>query len=270
MPRSAPRRSAGAERSQGDVHWLADQPGFKKRITHSAAEYFNADNRTMALANYSRPVSFPSLPQVEHVLRTMPFAKPIDKRNRAIVAFFLLTAARVGAVISARMGHVDIVEQLFFQDARDVHTKNSKTIETWFVPVRSLALEIFRDYHRFRVEEQLAGPADPLFPSTRLERVPGIGFQATGLAAEHWTTAGPVREILRTAFQNAGLRYYHPHTFRHLLSSLAKQHCTSLQDFQAWGQNICHKNLVTTMEAYGPVSREEQRDLIRRARRPAQ
>jgi integrase len=262
MPISASTKRQVLHDLKGFFHWLADQPGFKKRVTHSMADYFNADNRTMALANQARPVAYPSLQQVEHVLRAMPASTPIEKRDRAIIAFCLLTGARVDAIISARMGHVDIIEGLFFQDAREVHTKFSKTIDTWFFRASELTLGIFIDYYRNRRDIDLAAPSDPLFPATRIESVPGLGFQAVGLAGGHWRTTSPVRGILRKAFELAGLRYYNPHSFRHLLSALAKEHCTTLQEMQAWAQNFGHEDLVTTMQAYGKVTREQQREVI--------
>lgn len=252
---------------RGFFHWLADQPGFRSRITHSVADFFNADNRTLALANQSRPPVYPSLQQVEHVLRTMPASTPTEKRDRAIISFCLLTGARVSAIITARLGNVDIIEEVFLQDAREVRTKFSKTIETWFFPVSEFALEVFIGYYRDRIDTDLASPSDPLFPATRVEPVPGRGLQPVGLANHPWRTPGPLREILKRAFTGACLRYYNPHSFRHLLSSLAKEHCTTLQEFQAWAQNLGHEDLVTTMQAYGRVTRDQQRDFIRQAGR---
>jgi site-specific recombinase XerD len=33
---------------------------------------------------------------------------------------------------------------------------------------------------------------------------------------------------------------------------------------QAWAQNFGHEDLVTTMQAYGKVTREQQREVIRK------
>lgn len=42
------------------------------------------------------------------VSRAMPNEKPIDKRNRALIAFLSLTGARAEAVASIRLHHVDV------------------------------------------------------------------------------------------------------------------------------------------------------------------
>ena len=56
-------------------------------------------------------------------------------RNRAVVAFTLLTGARDGAIASLKRKHVDVVDGKVVQDAREVRTKFSKTFTTWFFPV---------------------------------------------------------------------------------------------------------------------------------------
>ena len=65
----------------------------------------------------------------------MPSESDIELRNRALVAFTLLTGARDGAIASLKLKHVDLEEGRLLQDAREVRTKFSKTITTWFFPV---------------------------------------------------------------------------------------------------------------------------------------
>jgi len=59
----------------------------------------------------------------------------IELRNRAVMAFTLLTGARDGAIASPKLKHVDVLEGKVVQDAREVRTKFSKTFTTWFFPV---------------------------------------------------------------------------------------------------------------------------------------
>jgi integrase len=248
---------------KGFFHWLADQRGYKSRISHSDAEYFNLDNRSAALANVHRPVKFPSVQQIDHVLRQVPDGKPMERRDRAIVALATLTGARISALNSARVGDIDIVDHQFHQDARYIDTKFSKTINTWFFPVSDLALEILVDYHKWLTTELLFGPSDPLFPATEVIHVPGKGFQGMVLSRRFRNTTGPVRDVFRKAFMAAGLPYYHPHAFRHTLGAIGKERCKSPQALQAWAQNLGHEDAATLMQNYGKVTPEQQRDLIR-------
>jgi integrase len=115
--------------------WLAMQPGYKTRITYADADYFNLPEKDVRIAKAVRHKPFPSLAQVHHVIATMPARTPIELRNRALVAFALLTGARDGALASFRLKHVDLVQGRVDQDARDVRTKASKTFPTFFFPV---------------------------------------------------------------------------------------------------------------------------------------
>jgi integrase len=60
----------------------------------------------------------PTLEQVRHVLRSMPAATAIERRDRAIIAFAILTGARDGAIASMKLKHVDLDQQLVEHDVR--------------------------------------------------------------------------------------------------------------------------------------------------------
>ena len=70
----------------------------------------------------------------------------IERRNRAVFAFLMITAARDGAVASLRLKHIDLVEGVVYQDAREVRTKASKTFNTWFLPIDPVYRECFDEF----------------------------------------------------------------------------------------------------------------------------
>ena len=84
----------------------------------------------------------PTLEQIKHVINTMPGEADIECRNRAIVAFTLLTGARDSAIASMKLKHVDLITNCVNQDAREMKTKFSKTFETFFFPVGEEVREI--------------------------------------------------------------------------------------------------------------------------------
>src|SRR5271154_3840239 len=71
--------------------WLAREPGYKSRIHYSDAEYFNLSDKDTRIATAEREPKVPTIEQIMHVLRTMPTKSEIEFRNRAIIAFTLLT-----------------------------------------------------------------------------------------------------------------------------------------------------------------------------------
>ena len=197
--------------------WLADQQGYKSRISYSDCAYFNmtANDTRVATARRERPV--PSLEQVHHVIATAPHETAVEKRDRALIAFTLLTGMRDAAVASLPIGKVDIEARRVDQDARMVRTKNAKTMRTFFFPVGADAEAIVADWLTCLRRDLLFSDYDPLFPKTQIGMGTDGGFTVLGLERAYWSSAAPIREIFRKRFEAAGLPYFHPHSLRKTL-----------------------------------------------------
>jgi integrase len=243
--------------------WLAGQPGYKSKIAYDDANYFNLSDKDVRIANATRQRPVPSLDQINHLLATMPAVSDIELRNRSLIAFTILTGARDGAIASLKMKHINLVERVVHQDARDVRTKASKSFRTWFFPVGGDALEIFTDYCQHLRDKLLWGNDDPLFPATLIAIDESGGFAPCGLRRENWKSAGPIREIFKAAFEEAGLPYFNPHSFRNTLVQLGERTCTTAETFKAWSQNLGHEQVLTTFSSYGSVAPHRQAELIR-------
>lgn len=89
--------------------WLADQPGYKSRITHSYAAYLTPDRKSENARRGSLWKPHPSPAQVRKLLNSMPFDTVVQRRDRALIAFLFLTASREGAAITLRLGDIDLV-----------------------------------------------------------------------------------------------------------------------------------------------------------------
>jgi integrase len=200
----------------------------------------------------------------------MPAGSEIERRNRSLVAFTLLTGARDSAIASMKLKHVDLIEGCVYQDAREVKTKFSKTFTTYFFPVDEEVRQIVADWVHFLREEKLWGNDDPLFPATRVALGADRQFEAAGLERSHWSTATPIRAIFREAFERAGLPYFHPHSLRKTLARLGEQNCESPEAFKAWSQNLGHEQVLTTLMSYGKVAAERQGEIIRGMATPRQ
>ena len=205
--------------------WLAGQPGFRSKLTYSDAEYFNpsANDDRIAKAVREKPVA--SIEQIRRVLDSMPTASDVQKRDRALIAFTLLTGARDNALASMSLKHVDLARRTVFQDARDVRTKNRKTFTTWFFPVGADVEAIVADWISWLENEKQWGPDDPLFPATKVTLGLSGGFENGGLDRKHWKSAAAIRKIFKAAFERAGLPYFNPHSFRNTLAMLGEQIC---------------------------------------------
>jgi len=243
--------------------WLADQEGYRSKIRYSDADYFNPSNRQVQIAKDAGPKKYPSPEEIRHVLKSMPANSPIEKRNRALIAFLYTTGMRVGALVGVKLKHVNLVDGYVHQDAREMHTKFSKSMVINFFPVGNDVIKIFEDYVIYLREVLLFCPEDPLFPKTNMLNAPDGSLKPSNLKREHWSGTGPVRNIVTEAFIGAGLPKYGPHSFRDTLSQLGQKMCKEVEEFNAWSQNSSHDDVLTTLRNYGKLSAERRSQLMK-------
>ena len=243
--------------------WLALQPGYKSRLQYSDADYFNLSDKGTRIATAQREQKAPTLEQIKHVVRTMAAGTDIERRNRALLAFTVLTGARDSAIASMKLKHLDLIENRVYQDAREVNTKFSKTFHTYFFPVDDEIRAIVVDWVGYLREKLLWGNDDPIFPATRVALGETREFEASGLKRAHWSSASPIRSIFRDAFLSAGLPYFNPHSFRATLVQLGEEVCKSPEEFKAWSQNLGHEKVLTTFTSYGTVACQRQAEIMR-------
>lgn len=242
--------------------WLSREPGYRKTVRFNDAAYFNLSANEARTATAKREQPTPSLEQIAHVLETMPADTIIQRRDRAVVAFVILTGARDSAVASLRRKHVDLETGRVTQDAREVKTKAAKTFTSVFFPVGERPLQIVTDWIAELDGEQLFGPDDPLFPASE-RGLDELGlFTATKLSRQSWTSAQPIRAIFRRAFETAGLPYFRPHSFRHTLMQLAYRLKLDLREGKAWSQNLAHDGILVSLVSYGEMSVDQQAEIV--------
>ena len=197
-----------------------------------------------------------------------PIVTEIERRNRALIAFTLLTGARDSAMASMKLKHIDLAADSIDQDAREVNTKFSKTFTTFFFPVGDDIRRIVVEWVLYLRQNKLWGNDDPLFPSTCITLGAARQFEASGVERRHWRSASPIRAVFHEAFVGAGLPYFNPHSLRNTLVQLGQHVCRSPEEFKAWSQNLGHEKVLVTFTSYGDVSCQQQGRIIRDLARP--
>ncbi len=261
-PLSLSTRDATLRLVKAFFHWLASQPGYKSRISYSDVEYFNNNSKNARAAHSQRPLPFPSIQQCAHAFQAMPEGSDEKLRDKAIFAFLMLTSARGSAVASLRLKHINLHDGYVFQDGREVDTKNSKTIDTWFFPVDPAYRRYFEDWVHYLSDVKFFGPEDALFPKARVGVLDGR-FANLGLSRDPHGSSAKVRTVIKEAFAAVQMPPYTPHGYRKTLVGLGNEVCQTLEQMKAWSMNLGHENLATTAGSYLPVSRERQGEVLK-------
>lgn len=244
--------------------WLSSRPGFKSKIDRYEIDYFNLSEKDIRMAREPGFRDIATVEQIMAAIHAMPTDNEIQLRDQAVMAFILLTGVRDGALVSLKIKHIDLTRNLVKQDPREVKTKMSKSIYTYFFPVDQKLNKIVIAWVNYLKKEKLYGNNDPLFPRTKLGLDERDCFKAQGIEPIHWQNASPVRKIVKEAFEKAGLPYFTPHTFRHTLVSLGEQLCQTPEQFKAWSQNLGHEQVMTTFTSYGYVQPVRQGEVLKK------
>lgn len=137
----------------------------------------------------------------------MPFDTEVEKRDKALLSLLLLSGARISALISLKVKHVNIKKKFVLQHPKDVNTKGKKRIKTWFFPVGNYAYEVIVEYMRFLGEKGF-GSSDPLFPKNDQS---AHQLATTQLGKTQWKSTTSARKIITGHFIKHGLPAYCPH-----------------------------------------------------------
>ena len=252
---------------RGFFRYLAGQQGYKSRISYPDAAYFNNNRKDARVAHTHRETRFPTMEQAKHAFKQMPKVTEIDRRNRALFAFLMLTGARIAAIASLKLKHIDLIEGCVYQDARDVDTKRSKTFTTWFLPIGDHYTEAFDNYVNYIRTEKLFGNEDALFPKPEMIVGETGGFEVKGLSRKNYQSSTALRDTIKRSFTRAGLPSFAPHSFRKTVVKWGDKAYPDREGFKAFSLNIGHSDTTTTMHSYFPMSAERQAELIRNGRK---
>lgn len=242
--------------------WLVIHPKYIRKVDGRAVEYLRLSDNEERAGRATREKIAPTIEEVHKVLQIMPHATDVEKRNRAIIAFILITGVRDGALISLKHKDVDVGKREVWQDPKHVKTKNRKGITSQFIPIDALALEIVLEWISYTRDVLDMRQDDALFPKQKITNNPEtLHFDMDRLSNEHWANATPVRNVFHDAFKTAGLPKCQPHTLRNTISTWALENCDQLQ-FKAISQSMGHDHAMTTYNSYATLPHDRLRKAI--------
>lgn len=246
-------------------NWLCRESGYKSRIKPNTVDYLNITEKEERIATQSMPRKYPPLEYVQKLVDSIEIHSEIDQRDRALIAFTLLSGMRDKAIATLPLSCFDEENLIINQDPRKgVETKFSKLIPTTLFRFDEKMVQYIVDWVK-HLKLKGFGSQDPLFPRSKLEQgKDNLSFEVSSeVTAVFWHGTSMVREIFKKRTKNANLPYYPPHTFRHLAISLAFKSCKTGEEIKAISQNFGHEHIATTMSTYGNYEPSRLSEIIK-------
>jgi len=251
--------------------WLVSQPNYK-HINPTFIDYLSLSKKEARIAIQSKKMDTPSMEDVIKVIENIEIRNEVDKRDRALICFTLLTGARISAIASISMQCFDRENYVVDQNPKlGVKTKFSKQITTTLFPLNyDKALEYFLEWYDYLREVKGFKGDNPLFPMTEIiNGKENTSYRSTGdVIPSFWSSASGARKVFEKRFIDAGIPYYHPHTFRHLVVKEFLKTRLTEQEKKAISQNLGHENIGTTFGSYGygHIEDEKQIEIVKHIR----
>ncbi len=245
--------------------WLVREPGYRNRIKPNSVDYLKVTEKEERIATQSTPRSYPSLDYVQKLVESIQPTTEVDRRDRALVAFTLLSGMRDSAVATLPLGCLDKEKLVILQNPRKgVTTKFSKLIPTTLFRFDETMLRYVLEWAKYLYEKGF-GSQDPLFPRSELEKgADNLTFEASSdVEPVFWQGSSRIREIFKKRSKEAGLSYFPPHTFRHLATILAFRACRNGEEIKAISQNFGHEHIATTISIYGNYDPSRLTEIIK-------
>lgn len=232
--------------------WLSSQPGYKRKFIITEINYLKTLKSEDRIALQESFKEYPSLNEVLDLTKSIEIQNEVDLRDRAIISFAALTGMRDSAIASLPLGCIDQKNLIVYQDPKKgVKTKFSKYIVSKIFNFDDELLQFFKEWLTFLKDKNFSAK-DPLFPRSKIKKIGNdLCFQkADAIEPIFWQGAGRLRDIFQSRALAAGMKYYHPHTFRALAIDLAITGCKDGRDLKAVSQNFGHENVLTTLGSY--------------------
>lgn len=222
--------------------------------------------------NKARATNYQESHEVADILatiRAMPETTEIERRNKAILSLFLLTTPRISSLMHARIGRIKYFREYetwaFIQDPREQTTKYSRNITAFFI---GQSEDIIQNVLKWQNELICKGrrKSDFLFPKIT------PSFTADGSAVIVLTKEGiksesQIREAVKEAFQNNGLPYLKPHSFRHSIARKVRKEPDATNKLIALAENLGQKSgMATIITSYAGDALKERAEIIKNIR----
>ncbi len=233
--------------------WLSEQPTYKSKIVKSDIDFLRLSKKDARIARSGTTKKLPAFEDIKKIIESIDDKTEIAMRDKAMICFAFATGARISAIISLKMKSFDKNSMEIDQNPGDgVRTKNSKRILSTFFPIGwDVPKQCFVEWYEYLESKGFNGD-DPIFPATLSSfTADKNNYSKEAISKDFWVGTGAARKIYEKRCINAGVPYFHPHSFRHLVVSILSKRRLTEEEKRAISLNLGHENVATTFGAYG-------------------
>ena len=223
------------------------KPNRKETIFRTSQKQ-SSESEKFAMSDFERLVDFPE-------------NNVIDKRDKALLCFLLLSAGRIDAIRTAPICSFNTKNYDFIQNPQlGMKTKFSKYIDSTLFRFKQEYIDIIVNWVNLLVKDYKFGKSAPLFPKITVDYKDTSKYIVT---KEFYKNQGSISSILRKRFKNIGQKGYSAHKFRHLALDTALGLVKNGKQFKAVTQNVGHESVTTVMKSYANMKPQEYKKIVK-------
>ena len=228
--------------------WLKERNGYKS-LDYDDIKALRLSRKEIEKAKTTKPRKIIDIDKWEEMVLNINPKGEVEFRGQVIFATLIVSGIRIEALLTLKIGDLNLDKNYIFQDSNHVSTKSEIT-------------QIIIDWVKCLKEEYGFTDEDPLFPKIQMTTNDQFQFEKDGFKKEFIKQPDVIRKELAKQFANANLDYHTPHTIRHSLIHLLMGFDLNPEQLKAVSQNMSHKNLTTTVNGYYQVHEFRQDQII--------
>lgn len=241
--------------------WLQRQKGYRSKIKYDDIGFLNTTNNQRRAAKATEHKKSYTYEQMMKTIRQMPQETMIQRRNKAMISLDALCGLRISELRTVKMKNLIWENENWFIHAnpKDMKVKNSTPRYSPFVQLEQDIVDYVINWKNELTQKYNFKDKDPLFP-----KIPNSfnwqNLLESCVGKEEIRSSSAIRDVFESAFKAAGFEYINPHNFRHTRARFAAKQ--SPEYLNATRQALGHKTIDTTLNSYGELSFDEQREAI--------
>lgn len=238
------------------LEWLSMQTGYKSKISLADVELLSLSHNELNSINKKIINDFPTFEQAKAIFESINPLNDVDKRDKALISFAVLTGMRAEALMTISIGAINVDKMEVFQSKQNnTKTKFGKDILSKIFNFDDEMQACFLEWYRYLKEIKLFSNTDPLFPKTKARQTEdNLSFIHDEIEPYFWQSNSSISNVFKERAKKASMPAFSPHKYRHLSIYLALQKCRNGLEIKVISQHFGHEDVRTALETYSNLS----------------